>query len=94
MWWNYRVLKEEIDDEGKKLEQFRVIEVYYDDEGIIEGWADCTESILSVSGEVDGDAYEVLKESAESVLDAFKLPMVIKGGNDKLFELGDKDDND
>lgn len=88
--WNYRVLKEEIDYKGEKLEQFRVIEVYYDDDGVIEGWADCTESILSVTGEINGSSYEDLKLSAEHVIDAFKLPVVIRGKDDKLFELEDK----
>lgn len=89
--WNYRVLKEEVKDEkGRKSESFRVIEVYYDDNGSIKGWADCTDTILHVvSNPYDDEphAYEDLKGNAEHVLDAFKLPCVIKDENDRLSEI-------
>lgn len=88
--WNYRVLKEEIDYNGEKLERFRVIEVYYDEHGTINGWVDCTDDILSVTGEVGGFAYQDLKGSAEHVLDAFKLPVVIKDENNKLVKVEEK----
>jgi hypothetical protein len=91
--WNYRVLKEKIDYNNKKLERFRIIEVYYDDNGTIKGWADCTHDILSVTDEVGGFAYQDLKGSAEHVLDAFKLPVVVKGEDDQLYVLGDNNDD-
>jgi len=74
--WNYRVLKEEFEHNEKKLERFRVIEVYYDDQNVITGWVDCTHDILSVTNDDGVQAYDDLKGSAEHVLDAFKLPVV------------------
>ena len=85
--WNYRVLKENIDSEGRKYKRFRVIEVYYNDDGVIKDWCDCTDDILSVTDENGTYAYQDLKEGAEHVLDAFKLPVVVKDENGKLIEV-------
>ncbi|MED4532929.1 hypothetical protein [Metabacillus fastidiosus] len=87
MIWNYRVLKEEVVYKEEVLERFRIIEVYYNDDGIINGWVDCTDSILNITGEIGGHAYEDLKGTAEHVIKAFKLPVLIKGENEKLLEL-------
>jgi hypothetical protein len=91
--WNYRVLKEEIPYKDKKSESFRIIEVYYDDNGSINGWVDCTDTILHVvSNPYDDEphAYEDLKGGAEHVLDAFKLPCVMKNKDGQLVEVEDK----
>ena len=89
--WNYRVLKEEVEVNENKIESYRVIEVYYDDDNSIEGWADCTHDILQCNKLMRmNQAYEDLKGSAEHVLDAFKLPVLTKDENDKLSEVGRK----
>ena len=80
--WNYRVLKEEVEYNNEKLDRFRIIEVYYDENGKINGWVDCSDTILDLKGE---NAYEDLKGSAEYVLGAFKKPILVKGENDKLL---------
>lgn len=64
--WNYRVIKD-----GNN---YRVVEVFYDDNGEIEGWVDSTDMILS------WDNYDDLKGTAEKVLYAFDKPvLIIKG---------------
>jgi hypothetical protein len=83
MAWNYRVLNEIIDNNGEKLERFRVVEVYYNEAGEIDGWVDCTDTILDFTGEF---AYDDLKKNAELVLHAFNKPVLSKGENDKLYE--------
>jgi hypothetical protein len=91
--WNYRVLREEITYNNQKSESFRVIEVYYKEDGSIEGWADCTTTILHVvSNPLDDQsyAYDDLKGTAHHVLDAFKLPMVqLKDDGETLHEIND-----
>lgn len=63
--WNYRVIK----DGGN----YRIVEVFYDDNGRIDGWADSTDTILNWY------SYANLKGSAEVVLYAFvKLILVIE----------------
>lgn len=72
MFWNYRVIQD-------KEEQYRVVEVFYDDHGRIDGWADSTDSILS------WDNYNDLRASAEAVLHAFNKPiLIIEGENNEL----------
>ena len=88
--WNYRVLKEDFEVKGKNYETYRVIEVFYEDDGTITGWVDCTHDILSVTNDDGVQAYQDLKGSAEHVLDAFKLPVVAKDKNNRLIEVGEK----
>lgn len=67
MFWNYRVIQ---DEKG----QYRVVEVFYDDHGNIDGWADSTDTILSWG------SYHDLKGTAEAVLYAFDKPVLVIGG--------------
>ena len=75
-WWNYRVLEEVIND----VPNFRIVEVYYDDRGNIYGWADNTAYIL------DWDNYGYLKATCEKLKDAFDMPILKRGEEDKLYE--------
>jgi len=72
MHWNYRVIKDGIN--------YRVVEVFYDKDGKIKGWADSTDIILS------WDNYDDLKGTAEKVLYAFDQPVLVVEG-EKLVEL-------
>lgn len=88
--WNYRLLKEEKVDGQHTEIRLRVIEVYYNEEGNIHGWADCADTILDIRGDNETLVYEDLKGDAEAVLDAFKLPVLIRDENDQLFEVAEK----
>lgn len=71
MSWNYRVIREG--------DNYRIVEVFYDDNGRIEGWSDSTDTILS------WDSYSNLKGSAEVVLYAFEKPVLVVEG-EKLVD--------
>jgi len=72
MFWNYRVIQDE-------KEQYRIVEVFYDDQGNLDGWVDSTDTILSWGN------YHDLKGTAESVLHAFTKPVLtIEGENNEL----------
>lgn len=75
MEWNYRVIKTVVDDEPV----FKVVEVFYDEQGKIVGWTDCSDTILV------WDNYEDLKGTAEYVLEAFKKPVLIHVQGDQLI---------
>ena len=72
MTWNYRVIKD-----GSN---YRVVEVFYDENGEIEGWVDSTDIILS------WDNYDDLKGTAERVLYAFDQPVLVVEG-EKLVKI-------
>lgn len=78
MYWNYRVIKTKIKDQ----ELYKVVEVFYDDSGKIDGWSDCTDTILIWSNLKD------LQDTAEHVVNAFKKPVLlhIPEDNDALIE--------
>lgn len=84
MRWNYRVLKEEIDNLGEKLEKYRIIQVYYDNNGLITGWADCSGSILNVTDDINGQAYDNLKGNVQRVVLAFDKPFMILKGDELI----------
>ncbi|MBX0320280.1 hypothetical protein [Shouchella clausii] len=76
MTWNYRVVKEKkLTETEQEYEDFRVVEVYYNDIGEIEAWSDCPDIILK-----DWDDYEDLKETAKAVVHAFSEPVLIVNG--------------
>lgn len=77
MYWNYRILKETKNNQN----EYRIIEVYYDEKNNIETWCDCTDSILKTDG------YEDLKDTANHVLNAFDKPVLLLGENDKLMDV-------
>lgn len=74
MSWNYRVIKDN--------NNYRVVEVFYDENGNIEGWSDCTDTILSWAN------YDDLKGTAEMVLYAFDKPVLVVEG-EKLVISGE-----
>lgn len=84
MLWNYRVVKEEIDNLGGKFEKYRIIQVYYDNNGLITGWVDCSDSILTVTDNIDGQAYENLKGNVQRVVLAFDKPYLILKGDELI----------
>lgn len=87
--WNYRVLKEEVDYKNEKLNRFRIVEVFYDEDEKITGWVDCADTILDWTGEED--SYANLKGNAEYVLHAFNKPILVKGEDKKLlYEIENK----
>lgn len=60
MSWNYRVVK--------KDQYYGICEVYYDNDGKIEGWTDFIEPV--------GDAPDELREDMEYMMKAFQLPVL------------------
>ncbi|MEW9674233.1 hypothetical protein [Ammoniphilus sp. 3BR4] len=76
MSWNYRVLKEPIDN----INTFRIIEVHYDDSGKIEAWNDNTANILVWTSLDD------LKGTVEYLSGAFQKPVLIKTNKGELIE--------
>lgn len=82
MSWNYRVVKEKKfhNEELGHYDNYRIVEVFYDEKGNIKDWCDCCESIL------DWDNYDDLKGSAEYVLEAFKKPVLIVKGKELIKE--------
>jgi hypothetical protein len=47
MVWNFRVVKESKAFDNDNFDEFKIIEVHYDDEGKICGWVDCIETLLT-----------------------------------------------
>jgi hypothetical protein len=76
MSWNYRVLKEPIDG----IVTFRIIEVYYDEDGRVEAWSNNTANIL-----VWAD-YNDLKGTVEYLSGAFQKPVLIVTKKGELIE--------
>ena len=73
MNWNYRIL-EIIHDEGNTYE---VVEVYYDEDGTVDGYTDISESPLRHTGDTVDELIEVyeiiLKDLKKSKDDVIKL---------------------
>jgi hypothetical protein len=82
MSWNYRVVKEKkfINKKVGYLDNYRVVEVFYNDKNEINGWADSSATILS------WDNYDDLKGTSEYVLKAFEKPVLTVKG-DELEEI-------
>jgi hypothetical protein len=80
--WNYRVIKENksVNEKIGYYDNYRVVEVFYDENGKINGWSDCTDNILSWNN------YEDLKGTSEMVLEAFKKPVLTVKDNDLIDE--------
>lgn len=79
MYWNYRVIKTKLNN----AEMYKIVEVYYDSNNKIKGWADCTDTILM------NDELDDLRYAATHIMDAFSKPVLlhIPEENDKLIEL-------
>ncbi len=65
--WNYRILRQEVHFQGTIEHVFEVIEAYYNDEGVIDGW--CT-------ADAEADTAEDLKKSLGLMLAAFDEPIL------------------
>lgn len=74
--WNYRVVKEKlfVSPVHDYEDNYRIVEVFYDENGNIDSWADSTDTILSWG------TYEDLKSAAELVLKAFEKPVLTVNG--------------
>lgn len=84
MRWNYRVVKETKYMNNKyDFDHYQVLEVYYDDDGNIQGWSENAYGILS------WDNYDDLKGTAEQVLEAFKKPVLVVTGDTLIEESTD-----
>lgn len=81
MYWNYRVLKEEVDFMGELHSQHKIISVYYDENHKINGWADTSETSL-VWEELDD-----LEGTLDLLKEAFKRPLLKKEKGDELVEI-------
>ena len=76
MGWNYRVIRHS--DEKTKSFWFHIHEVYYSDDGEIEGWTQNPKIPV-------GDSAEDLKGEIELIIEAFNRP-VLKEENNALIE--------
>ena len=75
--WNYRVMHRT----DKPSDYYSIIEVYYDEDGKIDGWVDCAGSALIWS------ELEDLKGTVSMLLEAFNKPVLCWDGmNDKLTQ--------
>ncbi len=74
-YWNYRVIKEEFPEHNE--DSYQIHEVYYDDDGKIEGW---TQSPVAPCGYT----FEELREDIRYQLIAFRKPIL------KMNEAGNK----
>lgn len=93
MYWNYRILRVDFDkssfkDNKELLElspdyNYKIVEVYYNDDGGIEGWADSTYDTLLA------DNVEDLKGTVALLPDAFNEPVLKIVDDDKLEEVED-----
>lgn len=72
MRWNFRVIK--------NGDMYEIAEVFYDDDGNVEGWADSS-GLLSC-----WDKYEDLKGTVEYLQYAFDKPILIVDGNKLIRE--------
>jgi len=75
MSWNYRVFKKS-DVDG--MEYYEIHEVYYDEEGKIEGW---TEACVSPAGLSEDE----LKRDLLNMLEAFGEPAMDEAGLQKFI---------
>lgn len=82
MSWNYRVLKENkfLNELYGPVDEFRVVEVYYSENGSIKAWSDCTDTILMA------ETHDDLKSTAQFVLEAVSKPVLVLE-NGELKEL-------
>lgn len=66
MRWNFRVIK--------NGDMYEIAEVFYDDDGNVEGWADS-------SGLLSWEKYEDLKGTVEYLQYAFHKPILVVDGD-------------
>lgn len=84
--WNYRVVKEfRKDIKPPHNVVYRVVEVIYDKDGNIDGWCDCTDSILRWDNPKD------LRDTAISVQKAFDKPILLVGEDNYNLTTIDED---
>jgi len=84
-YWNYRVIRKDVDAENV---QFCIHEVYYDDEGKIEAH---TENSVEPYGETQSE----LREDIKYFMSAFKYPILKeKKIDDKYILVEDEDDQE
>jgi len=75
-YWNYRIIKKEFPEHNKNA--YQIHEVYYGDDGKIEGW---TEDPISPYG----DTPEELREDIRYQLNAFRKPILKENKEGKLI---------
>ena len=69
MNWNYRIVKKRYDNNQDDHQVwFEVVEAFYDEDGVINGWTDTTDQPLRIVG----DTAEELIEVYETILKDLK----------------------
>ena len=81
MGWNFRVLRTDEKLGGKSYPVYQIIQVYYDEDGNIEGWSDSSKDVL-IWG-----TYEDLKGTYEYVKHAFDKPVLMLNDEGDLVNL-------
>lgn len=80
--WNYRVVV--VEDAEFGVESYSIHEIYYDDDGVINGWS---KSPIAAGGETK---LELLDDLARMSAAAAGRPLIWDVNNDTMTELGDE----
>ncbi len=83
--WNYRIIKKEILESEEKA--YQIHEVYYDEQGNIEGW---TESPISPFGATP----EELREDIRYQLNAFRKPILKEKKEEPITLVPDEEESE